>query len=134
MQRHDRATLLEMVLRLHGDFRRRLGPLHVTVLQAGVILYLTRHTNAKLTDTAAALRIRPPTLTEVIQDLVGRRWLTNRRSPQDQRAVCLRLTRRGQVVARSITGQVRLVGALAPDIDPTIVTQLQGDPTNLNEV
>jgi DNA-binding MarR family transcriptional regulator len=136
MQSHDKPTLLEVVLRLHGEFRRRLEPLRVTVLQAGVILYLTRHTNAKLTETAAALRIRPPTLTEVIRDLVSRRWVTNRRSPRDRRAVCLRLSRRGQVIARSITGQVRQVSPVAPDIDPTIpgVTQLESEPTNLKEV
>ena len=136
MQRHDKLTLLEVVLRLHGEFRRRLEPLRVTVLQAGVILYLTRHTDPKLTEAATALRISPPTMTEVIRDLVGRRWVTNRRSTQDRRAVCLRLSRRGQVIAHSITGQVRQVSPVAPDIDPTIpgVAQLESDPTNLNEV
>src|SRR4051794_13125724 len=136
MQKHDKPTLLEVVLRLHGEFRRRLAPLRVTVLQAGVILYLTRHTDPKLTEAAAALRISPPTMTEVIRDLVGRRWVTNRRSTQDRRAVCLRLRRRGQVIAQSIMGQVRQVGPVAPDIDPTIpgVAQLEGNRTNLNEV
>jgi DNA-binding MarR family transcriptional regulator len=124
MQWHDKPTLLEVMLRLHGEFRRRLEPLRVTVLQAGVILYLTRHTDPKPTGAAAALRISPPTMTEVIRDLVGRRWVTNRRSTQDRRAVCLRLSRRGQVIAQSITGQVRQVSPVAPDIDPT----------NLNEV
>ena len=67
---HDALTLLEVVLRLHGDFRRRLEPIRVTPLQAGVILYLHRHTDAKVTETAAALHIRPPTLVNVVRDLV----------------------------------------------------------------
>ena len=53
----DEPTLLEVVLRVHGDFRRRLAPLHVTPLQAGVMLYLHRHRDAKLTEAAAALRV-----------------------------------------------------------------------------
>jgi DNA-binding MarR family transcriptional regulator len=114
MLTHDSATLLEMVLRLHGEFRSRFVPLRVTVLQAGVILYLTRHTNAKLTEAAHALRIKPATLTEVIRDMVGRRWVTKRRSSQDRRAVCLRLSRRGKVIARSVTGQVQQVSAMTP--------------------
>ena len=128
MRSHDKRTLLEMLLRLHGDFRRRLKPLSVTVLQAGVILYLSRHTNAKLTKTAASLGVRPSTLTEVIQDLVVRRWVTNRPSPQDRRAVCLSLSRRGKVIARHITEQVRQVST--SDIDPTFPgpAQLHDDP------
>ena len=53
----DEPTLLEVVLRAHGDFRRRLAPLHVTPLQAGVMLYLNRHPDAKMKDTAAALSV-----------------------------------------------------------------------------
>src|ERR1051325_770957 len=109
MPRHNNLMLLEVTLRLHGEFRRRFAPLRVTVLQAGVILYLCRHTNAKLTETADALRIKPSTLTEVIRDMVGRRWVTNRRSPQDRRAVCLRLRRRWQSCVRSVMEQVQKV-------------------------
>ena len=105
----DEPTLLEVVLRVHGDFRRRLAPIGVTPLQAGVILYLLRHSDAKLKDTAAALDVQPPTLTAVIQDLVRKRWVTNRYSIEDRRAVCLRLSRQGQVMAQRITDHVQHV-------------------------
>ena len=105
----DERTLLEVVLRLHGDFRRRLAPIGVTPLQAGVILYLLRHSDAKLKDTAAALDVQPPTLTVVIGDLVRKRWLTRRRSIHDDRALCLRLSQQGQVMVRRITDHVRHV-------------------------
>ena len=105
----DEPTLLEVVLRVHGDFRRRLAPIGVTPLRAGVILYLLRHSDAKLTEAAAALRIQPPTLVEVVRDLVRKRWVTNRRSIQDRRAVCLRLSRQGQVIAQKITDHVQHV-------------------------
>jgi hypothetical protein len=58
-------TLLELVLRVEGRFRRSLEPIRVTPLQAGVILYLQRHMDAKMTDAAAVLRVRVPTLSVV---------------------------------------------------------------------
>ena len=72
----DEPTLLEVVLRVHGDFRRRLEPIGVTPLQAGVMLYLHRHPDAKMKDTAAAMGVRSPTLTNVIDALVRKRLVT----------------------------------------------------------
>ena len=45
--------LLELLLRLEGDIRRRLEPIRVTLLQAGVLLFLRRHAEANVTDAAA---------------------------------------------------------------------------------
>ena len=106
---HEELTLLELVLQLHGDFRRSLEPIRVTPLQAGVILFLRRHTVAKLTDAAAALCVRLPTLSEVVKDLVRKRLVTKRRSVTDTRAVCLSLSRRGKVLAQRIKDHVRNV-------------------------
>lgn len=102
-------TLLELVLRVQGEFRRSLEPIRVTPLQAGVILYLQRYMDAKLTDTAASLSVTLPTLSQVITDLVRKRWVTNRRSTEDRRAVCLSLTRRGETLAQKIEERVREV-------------------------
>jgi len=104
---HEELTLLELVLQLHGDFRRSLEPIRVTPLQAGVILFLRRHTDAKLTDAAASLGVRLPTLSEVVKDLVRKRWVTKRRSATDTRAVCLSLSRRGAALAQRIKDHVR---------------------------
>ena len=103
----DKRTLLEVVLRIQGDFRRRLEPIGVTPLQAGVMLYLQGHPDAKMKDTAAALDVKPPTLTAVIDDLVRKRWVTRQRALHDDRAVCLQLSRQGQVVAEKIKTHVR---------------------------
>ena len=100
-------TLLEVVLQLHGEFRRSLEPLRVTPLQAGVLLFLHRHAEARLTDAAAALRVNPPTLSVVVTDLVRKRWVAKRRSVTDSRVVHLRLSRRGQALARRIKDRVR---------------------------
>jgi DNA-binding MarR family transcriptional regulator len=106
---YEDLTFLELVLQLHGDFRRRLEPIRVTPLQAGVILVLRRHADARVTDTATAFRVRLPTLSEVLNDLVRKRWVTRRRSVTDTRVVHLRLSRRGQVLAQRIEEQVRQV-------------------------
>jgi DNA-binding MarR family transcriptional regulator len=106
---HEQLTLLELVLQLHGDFRRSLEPIRVTPLQAGVILFLRRHAEARVTDAATALRVRLPTLSAVVKDLVRKRWVTKRRSVTDTRVVHLRLSRRGQVITRKIENQARRV-------------------------
>lgn len=92
---HEELTLLELVLQLHGEFRRSLEPIRMTPLQAGVILFLRRHADAKLTDAAAALGVRLSTLSVVVKALVRKRWVINPRSVEDRRAVCLRLIRWG---------------------------------------
>jgi DNA-binding MarR family transcriptional regulator len=108
---YEDLTILELVLQLHGEFRRSLEPIHVTPLQAGVLLFLRRHAEARMTDTATALRLRPPTLSEVVNDLVRKRWVTKRRSVTDTRVVHLSLSRRGNALALQINQRVRQVNA-----------------------
>ncbi len=81
----------------------------MTPLQAGVLLYLQRHMDAKLTDAATALLVTLPTLSVVAKDLAGKRWVRKRRSVTDSRAVRLSLSRQGQALARKIEVQVRQV-------------------------
>ena len=116
-QKETGPTLMELVLQLHGDLRRSLEPVRVTPLQAGVLCYLHRHADARLGEAAAALRVQPPTLVEVVQDLVRKRWVTNRRSVKDRRAVCLRLSRQGEALARTIAQRVRHVEATLTEQD-----------------
>jgi DNA-binding MarR family transcriptional regulator len=112
---YEDLTILELVLQLHGEFRRSLEPIRVTPLQAGVLLFLRRHAEARVTDTATALRLRLPTLSEVIKDLVRKRWVTKRRSVTDTRVVHLSLSRRGNALALQINQRVRQVNAHWPN-------------------
>jgi DNA-binding MarR family transcriptional regulator len=113
----EMPTLLEVVLQLHGDLREILDPLRVTPLHAGALLFLSRHAETNLTDAAATLHVSPPTLTEVVKDLVRKRWVTKRRSVTDSRAVQLQLSRQGHMLARHIEQRVRQVEAtwIEPD-------------------
>ncbi|HEV8325843.1 MAG TPA: MarR family transcriptional regulator [Nitrospiraceae bacterium] len=132
----EELTLLELVLQLHGEFRRSLEPIRVTPLQAGVLLYLHRHRDAKLMDAAAALRVRQPTLSEVVNGLVRKRWVTKRRSVMDPRAVCLSLSRRGLVLTRKIEAHVRQVSTVVAankDLTAAGLTRLHRVPDKNKE-
>jgi DNA-binding MarR family transcriptional regulator len=99
---HEALTHLELVLRMEGEFRRSLEPIRVTPLQAGVLIFLQRHMDAKLTDAAATLGLRLPTLSVVVKALVHKRRVTKRRSFTDTRVVSLLLSRQGDAFARQI--------------------------------
>jgi MarR family transcriptional regulator, organic hydroperoxide resistance regulator len=116
-QKETGPTLLEFVLQLDGDFRRSLQPIGVTTLQAGVILFLRRHAEARVTDAAAALDVRFATLSEVVKDLARKQWITKRRSVTDARVVHLRLSRRGETLAQKIEQRVCHVEATLPEDD-----------------
>ena len=112
---HENSTTLERVLQWHGAFRRGLGPIRVTPLQAATLLFVTRHTEAKLKDVARALCVRRPTLTEVVKALVRDRLVTEHRSVVDARVVHLRLSLRGQALTRQIERRVHQVTLILAD-------------------
>ena len=95
------------MLQVHGEFRKILEPIRVTPLQAGVMLYLSRHADAKLTDASTTLGMRLPTLSVVVETLVRKRWVTKHRSLTDTRVVHLFLSQRGEALAQRIKKQVR---------------------------
>ena len=112
------STLLESVLQLHGDLRKILEPLRVTPLQAGTLLFLSRHAETNLTDAAATLRVSLPTMSEVVKDLVRKRWVTKRRSVTDSRVLHLQLSRQGHILVRHIEQRMRHIEAtlIGPDL------------------
>lgn len=106
---YEELTQLELVLQLHVEFRRSLEPIRLTPLQAGALLFLCRHMEARVTDAATALGVRLPTMSTVVTALVRKRWVTKRRSTQDDRAVSLLLSPQGQTLARKIKTRIRQV-------------------------
>ena len=114
------VTCLEVMLRIHAEFRKNLESIRVTPLQAGVLLYLHRRADARLTEAAAALRVQTPTMADVVKDLMRKRWVTKRPSLEDRRALRLRLSQRGEAITRTIHHQVRRIRATLPEHDGTI--------------
>jgi DNA-binding MarR family transcriptional regulator len=64
-----------------------------------------------VTDAATAFRLKLPTLSDVVKDLVRKRWTTRRRSVTDTRVMLLRLSRQGKALALQIEPRVRHVKA-----------------------
>lgn len=120
MKRKDpeAATLLEVVLLVYGELRSTLAPILVTPLQAGVLLFFSRHAETNLTDAAATLHVRLPILSEVVKDLVRKRWVTKRRSVTDSRVMQLHLSWQGHTLARYIDQRVRQTEATLIGPDP----------------
>lgn len=111
--RSEEVTLLEFVLRLQGEFRRSLEPLQVTPLQAGVLLFLCRHEDGRATDLSTTLCLKLPTVVAVVNALVDKGWVTRSGSVTDRRAVCLRLSSKGQTLVRKIEAHIRGIGAIS---------------------
>jgi DNA-binding MarR family transcriptional regulator len=126
-QKATGPMLLELLLRLEGDIRRRLEPIRVTLLQAGMLLFLRRHAEANVTDAAATLGVRLPTVSVVVKALVRKRWVTKRRSGKDDRVVVLSLSRRGDTLALQIEKQVYQVNATLAKQDPRILGMISKD-------
>ena len=106
---HGELTLLELLLHLEGDIRRRLEPIRVTPPQAWVLLFQCRHTEARGTDAAVALGVRLQTMSTVVTALVRKRWVSKRHPTKDDRVVSLLLSPQGQTLARKIKTGVRQV-------------------------
>jgi len=111
VQKKTGPTRLELLLRLEGDFRKRLGPIRVTPSQAGVILFLRRQADANVTDAATALGVSQATLSRTVTTLVRKQWVAKRRSAKDDRVVALSLSRRGNALALQINQRVHQVNA-----------------------
>jgi DNA-binding MarR family transcriptional regulator len=111
IRRKTAPTRLELLLKLEGDFRKRLGPIRVTPSQAGVILFLRRQADANVTDAATALGVSQATLSRTVTTLVRNQWVAKRRSAKDVRVVALSLSRRGNALALQINQRVRQVNA-----------------------
>ena len=92
----------------------------MTPLQAGVLLFLRNHPEAKVTDAADALVVRVPTVSDVLNDLVRKRWVTKRYSVEDRRVVCVQRSRRGHALALQIEERVPQVNATLAEEEPRL--------------
>ena len=107
VNKKSEPSLLKLVLRVQSNLRRALAPIGVTPLQAGVLCYVREHSGVGVVVAAAAFRVEPPTLVDVVQDLVRKGWIIKRRAIKDRRVVCLRLSRKGEALVRRIEPLVR---------------------------
>jgi DNA-binding MarR family transcriptional regulator len=70
-----------------------------------------------VTDSADALVVRVPTVSDLLNDLVRKRWVIKRRSVTDTRIVHLRLSWQGQARAQKIEQRVAHVNTTLTEQD-----------------
>ena len=116
-EKRSAPGLLELVLQVQGELRRTLSLIGVTPLQAGVLCYLSEHADARLIDAAEAFRVESPTIVDVVQDLVRKGWVINKRSIKDRRTLCLKLSRKGEPLVRKITPRGQSVKVMLSEQD-----------------
>lgn len=92
------SQLLQLTLQLHADLWQALGRAGITPLQAYVLLYVheQRNSAAKVSDIARLLRLRLPTVSELLKGMKRKKWLTSQEASQDRRVRILALTKYGQ--------------------------------------
>lgn len=94
--------LLQLTLQLHADLWQALDRAGVTPLQAYVLLYVQENegAGARPSDIARQLRVRVPTISELLRAMKQKKWLTSRRLEYDRRSQALGLTKAGQAAMR----------------------------------
>ena len=101
------ASNLERSLQLQGEFRRRLLPLLLPPLQAGVFLFVQRCPDAHAIAVGEALGLRASTQTPTKYTLIRKGLVARTRPSDDHRLVALRLTPRGEKIVEKITERLR---------------------------
>ena len=85
-ERENNPGRLELLLRLEQNFTICLEPIHMILLQAGALLFLSRYAEAKLTDDATLLGLGHPAVTVLVTALEHNGWMTKRRMVRSTRA------------------------------------------------
>lgn len=98
---------LERVFHADREFQRRLEPIQIAPMHARLVLFLNRRPDTGIPELAWALSVRSPLVMEAVQDLVGKRWITQEPAPGDRRATGFRLTEQGLQIVTLIHRQLR---------------------------
>lgn len=88
-------TLLRTREAVMARFREHLNRHGVTEQQWRVLRALHADRSVTAAGLAQATLIKPPSLSRILRDLETRQWIVRRESDRDQRAVLVRLSRRG---------------------------------------
>lgn len=113
------AALAESIARLRRALRRAARVAdpenQLTVAQLELLACLAEHPSARPGQLARLLRLRPNTVTTLVNALTAERMISREASDADRRGVTLRITEAGQQAVRAFqaTNGAVLAGALA---------------------
>jgi DNA-binding MarR family transcriptional regulator len=120
----DSRHLIELLTTLLSTtFRQILWKqaleLDLTYSQAQVLFYLARNPNALVTDVARNFGITLPAVTQVVDRLVGKKFVDRTENTRDRRQVLLGLTRPGLALVRDLeTAQISGLAAVLERLEP----------------
>lgn len=94
--------LLQVTLQLHADLWKTLDRAAVTPLQAYVLIYVHEHQDSTVRpgDIAKVLRLKLPTISELLSAMIRKKWLTSKEHEHDRRSRALNLTNTGRAAMR----------------------------------
>lgn len=121
----DRGDLGDQILHVARALRRAhaeaLAPLGLSPHHARALRIIGRHEPVRPSLLAERLRIAPRSVTDVVDALVERSWVTRSPDPDDRRASLLTLTADGRDMAEKIAAvrreQSRELFEVLPDAD-----------------
>lgn len=102
--------LLETIPLIMGTLRHEMRsrrPGEVSVPQFRVLVFLSLHDGANLSDVSNHIGLMRPTMSKMVDGLVRRGWVWRRIPPENRRCVQLGLTADGQAVMKQARDEAR---------------------------
>ena len=129
---HDRCagavldTIPLIMQAIRAEVRRR-RPQDLSLPQYRVMLFLECHAGASLTVVSEHLGFTPSSISKTIDELVHRRLVTRKTSPQDRRRAILKLTSEGKDVLATVilVSRTNLAQTLASLSEPECTALLE---------
>ena len=101
--------------------------LNITVPQVKTLFFVSNRRETNSTRLAAALGVTPPNVTGIVDRLVEQGLMVRQESPEDRRALLLRVTEKGESVLSGLrerrTGVMR---EILESLDAEALSQLTG--------
>ncbi len=128
MKKSDATILRQSVSKLHDLFRETatnlpgMPDIDISVRENHILSLICRLTEEKkegiaLKELAAAMKLAPATVSELVEDLVNKNLLVRVQNPNDRRAIQITLSKYGQkLVDESLRSIDELCGKLLSDL------------------
>jgi DNA-binding MarR family transcriptional regulator len=119
--------VVPLVMRsIRGEMRSHSAP-DLTVPQFRTLGFIDRHTGASLSEVAEHIGLTLPSMSKLVDGLVGRKFVTRQTHAADRRRVTLALTARGHAMLASARESTlaSLAGCLGPLAESDLETVIR---------
>jgi DNA-binding MarR family transcriptional regulator len=106
--------------------------LNLTVPQVKTLFFISNNPGTNHTRLAAALRVTPPNVTGIVDRLLEQGFLVRQESPDDRRALVLRLTEKGESILSGL--RERRTGVMQAILQALDIEELSKINTGLSSL